>query len=147
MSSSSLPTPRVCTPYGSKFVEMLSSDESVPQTAASQRAGSPRSAPVFPTEWSPLTKSEARALIQSQLSPSTAPAPLSTRLPMPRVEINRLARKIALGENTLQRTLRPIPSSVAAPPSTPDQRILHACRRKSYTAPVDYFERDVAPLW
>ncbi|KAF8200032.1 hypothetical protein K438DRAFT_1759063 [Mycena galopus ATCC 62051] len=98
-------------------------------------------------KWTPLTKSEARALIQSQLFPDTAPPFVlpPERRNMPRSEINRLSHKIGR-ENTLQRTLRRIPASVVPSPETPDQRILHAHRRKSYTA-SDQLERDTTPLW
>jgi hypothetical protein len=65
---------------------------------------------------------------------------------MPRSEINRLAHKIRR-ENALQRTPHPIPASVVGVPGTPDQRILHACRRKSCPAPSDQFEHDATPLW
>jgi len=111
-------------------------------------APSPRVAPAARAKWSSLTKSEARALIQSQLHPETAyPFVLpAERRNMPRSVINRLARKIAV-ENTLQRTHHPIRAPLVPGPATPDQRILHACRRKSYTAPSDQFERDTTPLW
>jgi hypothetical protein len=64
---------------------------------------------------------------------------------MPRCEINRLSRKI-WRENTLQRTTSPISTAVVGP-ATPDQRILHTCRRKSYTTPSTQFEGDSTPLW
>jgi hypothetical protein len=70
---------------------------------------------------SPLTQSEARAQ-------------------------DRLAHKTGR-ENTLQRTLHPIPAPIVSAPATPDQRILLACRRKSYPGPSEGFVRDTTPLW
>ncbi|KAJ7683264.1 hypothetical protein B0H14DRAFT_3535337 [Mycena olivaceomarginata] len=80
-----------------------------------------------------LVHNEVRVVIKSKLFPGTAP-PAVARPPMPHSEINRLAHKTGR-ENILQRTLRPIPASVVGVPGTPDQRILHACQRKSYPAP------------
>jgi hypothetical protein len=69
---------------------------------------------------SPLTHSEARA----------------------QAEIDRLSHKIGC-----ENTLYPIPASVVSAPATPDQRILLACRRKSYPGPSNEFVRDTTLLW
>ncbi|KAJ7354340.1 hypothetical protein DFH08DRAFT_933869 [Mycena albidolilacea] len=138
----------------------------------------PNSAPSLTpctSEWSSLTDSEVRAIIQSELYPGIV-FPPAARPPMPQSEIDRLAHKMGrentlqralhpipdsvsagsllthsearaqaeidrlsrkIGrENTLQRTLYPIPASVVSAPATPDQRILLACRRKSYPGPA-----------
>lgn len=126
--------------------QMFSQLNSAASTPPPSRLPPPRAQPT--AKWSPLTKSEARALIQSQRYPGTAPPFVlpPERRSMPRSEINRLSRKIG-HENTLQRTHHPISEVVVPAPATPDQRILHACRRKSYTAPSDQFERDTTPLW
>ncbi|KAF7376612.1 hypothetical protein MSAN_00077900 [Mycena sanguinolenta] len=120
-----------------------------PKTPGSGQPNSSPDAP--PPKWTPLTESEARPLIQSKLqpsfsSPSSKLRAAAARPPMPQSEINRLAWKIGR-ENVLQRTLHYIPAHVAPGSATPDQRILHAHRRKSYTGPVNEFERDGTALW
>ncbi|KAF8207950.1 hypothetical protein K438DRAFT_1962219 [Mycena galopus ATCC 62051] len=105
--------------------------------------------PSRPTaKWSPLTPSEARALIQSQRYPGTAPPFVlpPERRNMPQSEINRLSHIIGR-ENTLKRTLHyiPDPSAVVPAPATPDQRILYAFRRKSYSESSP--QRDITLLW
>ncbi|KAF7376617.1 hypothetical protein MSAN_00078500 [Mycena sanguinolenta] len=113
-------------------------------------SSSPDAAPALPKR-TPLTESEARLLIQSKLqpsfsSPSSRLRAATVRAPMPQSEINRLAWKIGR-ENTLQRTLHYIPAHINPDSATPDQRILHAHRRKSYTAPSNKFDHDTTPLW
>ncbi|KAJ7851665.1 hypothetical protein B0H14DRAFT_2581330 [Mycena olivaceomarginata] len=130
---SSSVAPRVCTSYGPTFIEMFSERNSVVSATPSPSS-----------KWTQLTENEAHAVIQSHLCPNTAP-PVPVRPSIPRSEINRLSRKI-WRENTLQRTINPISAAVIGP-ATPDQRILHACRRKSYTAPSTQFEGDSTPLW
>ncbi|KAJ6498748.1 hypothetical protein C8R45DRAFT_1071464 [Mycena sanguinolenta] len=121
-----------------------------PGSGPARRNSAPQPSPARP-KWTPLTASEARAIIQeSKLYPSfSSPSPqlraAAAHPPMPQSEINRLARKIGR-ENTLQRTIHYIPAHVDAGPVTPDQRILHAHRRQSYTAPSK-FDRDTTPLW
>ncbi|KAJ7738754.1 hypothetical protein B0H16DRAFT_1729726 [Mycena metata] len=120
-----------CSPvtiHGSKFIEMLedfpaasvlprstTADESLSKSK-SNKASAPRE------KWSPLTPSEARALIHSARFPEQAPAfSLSEgRRGVPRAEVNRLARKIAR-ENTLCRTLRGLPDIEV---TRPDQHTL-----------------------
>ncbi|KAJ7354470.1 hypothetical protein DFH08DRAFT_955862 [Mycena albidolilacea] len=98
-------------------------------------------------KWSPLTESEARALIHSERYPGTAPPFILSpeRRNMPQAEIDRLSRKMGR-ENTLQRT-HCIREPTVVGPVTPDQRILLACRRKSYPAPSEKLELDSTPLW
>ncbi|KAJ7225220.1 hypothetical protein B0H12DRAFT_1149313 [Mycena haematopus] len=117
----------------------------IPETVLQSTSSGSRTRPPSKVKWTQLTKSEAQAFIQSKLFPHSSPPP-PARPPMPRAEIDRLARKIGR-ENTLQRTLHPISEPVAPVPATPDQRILYAHRRKSYTPSSDYFERDATPLW
>ncbi|KAJ7239182.1 hypothetical protein B0H12DRAFT_1253022 [Mycena haematopus] len=116
----------------------------IPETVLQSTSGT-RTRPASKAKWSPLTKSEANALIQWKLFPASNPPPPG-RPPMPRSEINRLAHKMGR-ENTLQRTLHLIPAPIAPVLQTPDQRILYTHRRKSYTKPSDQFERDPTPLW
>ncbi|KAJ7849400.1 hypothetical protein B0H14DRAFT_3668620 [Mycena olivaceomarginata] len=172
MSSSTIaPAPTHLAAIGLKFVEhMLPNSAPSPTPCAS--------------EWSSLTESEARAIIQSELYPGIV-FPPAARPPMPQSEIDRLAHKMGrentlqrtlhpipdsvtagsplthsearaqaeidrlsrkIGrENTLQRTLHPIPASVVSAPATPDQRILLACRRKSYPGPAA--SEGCEPLW
>ncbi|KAJ6498751.1 hypothetical protein C8R45DRAFT_1125459 [Mycena sanguinolenta] len=123
-----------------------------PGSRPARRNSAPQPSPAPRPKWTPLTESEARAIIQeSKLYPSfSSPSPqlraAAARPPMPQSEIDRLAWKIGR-ENTLQRTLHCIPTQVVPVQATPDQRILHAHRRKSYTGPVDEFERDGTALW
>ncbi|KAF8166349.1 hypothetical protein K438DRAFT_1984397 [Mycena galopus ATCC 62051] len=116
--------------------------------ASTPRTSSPSTGTQPAAKWSPLTKSEARALIQSQRYPGTAPPFVLSpeRRNMPQSEINRLSYIIGR-ENTLKRTLHyiPDPAAVVLPPATPDQRILYACRRKSYSGSSP--QRDITPLW
>ncbi|KAJ7161096.1 hypothetical protein C8R46DRAFT_1038258 [Mycena filopes] len=142
------------TAYGTKVIEkwITSGPSAVPPTPLPARSTpnlieSPVEPPTAPVEWAPLTRSEAHALIRSELYPGrAAPPPLASRPPMPRAEMNRLAQKVAR-ENTLRRTHQVV-REVVVGPATPDQRILFNCRRKSYSAAASQVEpRDVTPLW
>ncbi|KAJ7354337.1 hypothetical protein DFH08DRAFT_955737 [Mycena albidolilacea] len=77
---------------------------------------------------------------------ASAGSPLTHGEAHPQAEIDHLSRRIGR-ENILQRTLHPISASVVSAPATPDQRILLACRRKSYPGPSNKFVRDTTPLW
>ncbi|KAJ7849392.1 hypothetical protein B0H14DRAFT_3452525 [Mycena olivaceomarginata] len=89
MSSSTIsPAPTYLTAVSLEFVQHM-----LPTSAPT---------PALPptAKWSPLTASEAHLIIQSELYPGIS-------------EIDRLARKMGR-ENTLKRSLHPIPDSVSA---------------------------------
>ncbi|KAF8134683.1 hypothetical protein K438DRAFT_1787162 [Mycena galopus ATCC 62051] len=117
---------------------------STPSTSGSKtipRTSSP-STPSRPTaQWSPLTPSEARALIQSQRYPGTAPPFVlpPERRNMPQSEINRLSHIIGR-ENTLERTLHYIPDSSAVVPAhivcVPKEELFRVLASARYHATV-----------
>ncbi|KAJ7184744.1 hypothetical protein C8R46DRAFT_1208920 [Mycena filopes] len=134
--SSRRPACAPVTTQGSKFIEMLEdfpSTSVLPRsTAAAPQFKSKRSAHTTDKKWTPLTPSEARALMKSARFPEQAPTfSLDGRSKMPRSEINRLSRKIGR-ENTLCRALNPNLPRLEA---TADQ--LHASHQ---------FERDTMLL-
>ncbi|KAJ6523094.1 hypothetical protein DFH09DRAFT_1096781 [Mycena vulgaris] len=113
-----------------------------------------------PETYIALTPSEASALLRFHNRPlpdrrQSTPIftdcsedrcpPRGVRLGRPADYYERLSN-IILRENTLQRTLHPIPPSL---PDTPDERIRHTFRRKSYpTRPGQFDEQASAgPLW
>ncbi|KAJ7029751.1 hypothetical protein C8F04DRAFT_1368825, partial [Mycena alexandri] len=120
------PTCSPVTIHGSKFIEMLEDfpvASVLPRSATADKSKSkPSKSSGAADKWSPLTPSEARALIQSARFPEqTSPFSLSeARRNMPRREVNRLSRKIAR-ESTLCRTHRGLPDIEV---TTPDQHIL-----------------------
>ncbi|KAJ7173184.1 hypothetical protein C8R46DRAFT_1255015 [Mycena filopes] len=140
------------TAYGSKVMEKWITSGSSPTPSPAPSRSTPTlvesPAPATTTDWAPLTRDEAHALIRSELYPGRAlpPPGLASRPAMPRAEINRLSRKVA-SENTLRRTHQVIREVVVGPP-TADQRILYNCRRKSYSAAASQVEPcDTTPLW
>ena len=90
----------------------------------------------------PLTVLEAHALIRSNVLHGRAPSHLADRPAIRESDAhyNYLAGKI-LNENTMQRTLRLIPSVAH---ETHDERIRHTFRRKSYPGPS---KSTSEPLW
>ncbi|KAJ6520982.1 hypothetical protein DFH09DRAFT_1331471 [Mycena vulgaris] len=113
-----------------------------------------------PETYLALTPSEATALLRfhNRLVPDRRQStpiftdssedccpPRGVRVRRPADYYERLSG-IILRENTLQRTLHPIPPSL---PDTPDERIRHTFRRKSYpTQPGQFDEQASAgPLW
>ncbi|KAJ7037971.1 hypothetical protein C8F04DRAFT_1256483 [Mycena alexandri] len=124
--------------HGSEFTEMLSEPSPLtpPTTSRPSHATS---------KWSPLTPTEARALIQSKLHPGRAPPFVlnKERRNTPRSEINRLSRKMAQ-ENTLRRTHHVVRE---VGPVTHDERILRTFRRKSYSGPTNEYDQASMPLW
>ncbi|KAJ7754583.1 hypothetical protein B0H16DRAFT_1542853 [Mycena metata] len=145
--SSSIATPKTsrratwapfASRHGSKSIEMLS-EPSIPTPPATSRPSRAAS------KWSPLTPSEAHALIQSELHPGRAPPFVLSeeRRNMPRSEINRLSRKVAQ-ENTLRRTHHVVRE---VGPVTHDERILRTFRRKSYSGPTNEYDQASMPLW
>ncbi|KAJ6532879.1 hypothetical protein DFH09DRAFT_1325897 [Mycena vulgaris] len=114
-----------------------------PKTTEMSRTASysaSRSAPAPAPAARVLTTAEATALLRTQilLGPSTEHRSVA----LPAAHYARLAG-IIHRENTLQRTLHRIPPAVVQ--DSPDERIRHTFRRKSY--PVYSGPNMVEPLW